>query len=284
MLMIECNEGGKKMPWCTKCKNEYETGTKVCADCGGTLTDSEMTQNNVTLIFGDEEQMHSLKKFLELHQISDMFIEYDEKDEVYELFVKKDDKEKASQITNIFLMQEERRKMEEEPPTEEEDSLKSAGKLYQNSADKAEENRSSAWTLLLVGGVGLIIMALGIMGVLPFHLTGINKYMVYGIMSALFILFVVMGIISMRNSLIFNKRAQSENSLRVTMLNWCKESMIPQTIDEKLHLGGEETDEVLYFRRCEKMKEELNHKFVNLDQEFLDYFIDEIYDTIFQKG
>ena len=36
-----------------------------------------------------------------------------------------------------------------------------------NSGAKAEENRSSAWVLLIVGALGILVMALGITGVLP---------------------------------------------------------------------------------------------------------------------
>ena len=31
---------------------------------------------------------------------------------------------------------------------------------YMNSAERAEDNRSSAWTLLIVGGAGLLVIGL----------------------------------------------------------------------------------------------------------------------------
>ncbi len=266
------------MPWCPNCKNEYREGIDVCADCGSELTDSKEERIRTTLIFGEEDQMNRLKDFLIFNQISDVEITFDSEDEVYELSVYMAEKEKASQFTKVFLTEEQDKK---------DDTRNNSSPykgVYQDSAERAEENRSSAWTLLFVGGIGLVVMILGIMGVLPFQLSGTNKYMVYGIMSALFMLFIVMGIISMKNSLVFTKKAQSENSLRMTMLNWCKESLNAEVIDKAISLSGEETDEVLYFRRAEKMKEELNHKFVNLDQEFLEHFIDDEYDTLFSKS
>ncbi len=264
------------MPWCPKCKNEYREGIDVCADCGSKLTEYKEERIRTTLIFGEEDQMNKLKDFLIFNQINDVEITYDSEDEVYELSVYMAEKEKASQITKVFLTEEQEKKDDDARTN----SSPYKG-MYQDSAVRAEENRSSAWTLLFVGGVGLVVMILGIIGILPFQLTGTNKYMVYGIMSALFVLFIVMGIISMKNSLVFTKKAQSENSLRMTMLNWCKESLNAEVIDRTISLTGEETDEVLYFRRAEKMKEELNHKFVNLDQEFLEHFIDDEYDTLF---
>ena len=43
---------------------------------------------------------------------------------------------------------------------------------YMNSADRAEDNRSSAWTLLIVGGAGLLVIILGLLGIIPLPMTG----------------------------------------------------------------------------------------------------------------
>ena len=72
-----------------------------------------------------------------------------------------------------------------------------------NSGAKAEENRSSAWVLLVVGILGMLVMILGITGVLPLNIG--NPYMFYGVMSAVFILFIVMGVVSKRNEKLFEK-------------------------------------------------------------------------------
>jgi type IV secretory pathway component VirB8 len=44
------------------------------------------------------------------------------------------------------------------------------GLTYMNSGAKAEENRSSAWVLLVVGILGMLVMILGITGVLPLNI------------------------------------------------------------------------------------------------------------------
>lgn len=95
-----------------------------------------------------------------------------------------------------FLMPETEEASEEVNPGE---LLKTAsaqgGLTYMNSGAKAEENRSSAWVLLVVGILGMLVMILGITGVLPLNIG--NPYMFYGVMSAVFILFIVMGVVSM---------------------------------------------------------------------------------------
>ena len=80
---------------------------------------------------------------------------------------------------------------------------------------------SVSYTHLIVGALGILVMALGITGVLPFNIG--NPYMFYGVMSAVFILFIVMGVVSMRNAKLFEKKAESENSLVDTLLKWSEE-------------------------------------------------------------
>ena len=46
--------------------------------------------------------------------------------------------------------------------------------------------------------------------------------------------------------------------------------------------GMEENEEELqYFKRAEKMKEMISGKFMNLDEAFLDSFVDDLYQNIF---
>ncbi len=55
---------------------------------------------------------------------------------------------------------------------EEEESPIKPSALYEDNAAKAEENKSSAYTLLGVGILGLVVVVLGMLGVLPIRLTG----------------------------------------------------------------------------------------------------------------
>lgn len=280
------------MSWCPKCKNEYREGITICAECGCKLVEENPLETMVPLIFGEQEQMGLLADFLERNKVSGARIQYVEKEQVYELSVKEADQQKASKIARVFLEQEALRMMEEEdtsqeeqPLSEEKDDLQKKMEPvrtlpYQSSEDAAEDNRSSAWTLLVVGVVGLIVMILGILEILPIRVG--NPYMFYGVLSAVFLLFIVMGVVSMKNARIFEKKAESENSLKDALLTWCKENLKQEEIDSKIDNAVELAPEILYFRRTELVKEKLNRQFVNLDQSFLDQLIDEVvYEIIF---
>ena len=89
--------------------------------------------------------------------------------------------------------------------------------------------------------------------------------------------------ISSKNAKIFAGKAASENSLRSTMLEWCRQNFDGQKIDREIGIG-DDSEEVSYFNRTAYLREKLNHQFVNLDQDFLDQFIDDqVYGMVFEE-
>lgn len=257
------------MAWCPKCKNEYREGITVCPDCGEALVSEEELTDWVSVLFGEQDEMEKLKDFLTYNGVGKSKLVYDETEQVYELFVDAKDEKKAKTIARVFLEQQEKEHKEnavweeaavdeflmpdgdeasEEKPNSGE-LLKAAstqgGLTYMNSGAKAEENRSSAWVLLIVGALGILVMALGITGVLPFNIG--NPYMFYGVMSAVFILFIVMGVVSMRNAKLFEKKAESENSLVDTLLKWREENLTAEKIDAQIENAADTPEEALYY-------------------------------------
>lgn len=154
---------------------------------------------------------------------------------------------------------------------------------YQNSAAKAEDNRTSAYTLLFVGIVGFIFVILIFVGVIPIYRnTSTTKYLICGVMGAMFILFIVFGIVSMRNSRILLVKAKSENSLLSELTKWCEGNLSAETIDQGL-FEEEIAEEQKYFKRADKMKKIISDKFMNLDEALLEHFVDEYYQGLFEN-
>lgn len=300
---------GVNMLICPKCRNEYRDGIAVCADCGCNLVSEREIVNRIPLTFGDQEELTRLKEYLEYNGLTDMEIVYDEKEAIYELLINERDKQKAAKLGAVYMQQEQVRQAEEAVRFREEQTRQEAEKPqpqwfgmaeeekpqpqpqavrrsrggYQNKSERAAENRSSAWTLLLVGGLGLVLLVLLLAGVLPLQLQGANRYMIGGIMGAMFVIFIVMGFVSLKNSKLYAKEADSENSLKSTMEKWCRENLDGAKIDATLQLSTVPEEE-WYFRRVALTKSVLNRQFVNLDQDFLDHFVDDMYDTIFPEG
>lgn len=160
------------MPWCPKCKNEYREGIRVCADCGCELISDEEAADRVPVLFGEQEEIENLKRFLEYSHIASSRVDFAEDENVYELSVAMEDKEEALKLAQVFVLQEAERKaaeaLEEDWQEPEEKKPKAPASVYESNEEKAKENKSSAIVLLVTGGAGLIFLILCSTGVLPF--------------------------------------------------------------------------------------------------------------------
>lgn len=158
---------------------------------------------------------------------------------------------------------------------------------YQNSAAKAEDNRTSAYTLLFVGILGFIFVLLIFVGVIPLYQNAATtRYLLCGVMGAMFILFIVFGGVSMRNSKILFVKAKSEDSLLSELTKWCEKNLNAEQIDVGLfddNIEQEIAEEQKYFKRSDRMKTIISDNFMNLDEAFLEHFVDEYYQELFEK-
>ena len=158
-----------------------------------------------------------------------------------------------------------------------------AYQTYRDSAMQAEDNRSSAYTLFLAGILGFVLDILVFTNVIPvFHNADTTRYFVCGVMGALFVLFLVFGIVSMRNARILLVQARSEDTLLSELEKWCRENLSAEQIDGGLALE-DMAEEQKYFRRADRMKEIINNKFLNLDQGLLEHFVDGYYQELFEN-
>lgn len=301
------------MPWCPKCKSEYREGFTVCADCGSELVDEEQfLKLEEERAAGEEQQRIELA----MQQAARMAVGKAEKlteHEAERLAAEAKTAGLAKTAATVRLAGGAGTKLSEDAVWDEmsdtvmqkeadldvgassfhepeadsaqpqrADASQSAAGLYQDSTERANENRSSAWILLVTGSIGLAVIVLGILGIIPLRFS--NPYLFYGVMAAVFILFIVAGIVSMNNAKLFAKKAESENSLRDAMLAWCRGNLRARELDDEIGVEGSESEESLYFKRFERIKAKLNYQFLNLDQGFLEKFIDDsVYDMIYEE-
>ena len=100
-------------------------------------------------------------------------------------------------------------------------------------------------------------------------------------MGAMFVLFIVFGVVSMRNSKILLIKAKSEDSLVSELTKWCENNLSAEQVDEGLFEDGT-GEEQKYFMRTDRMRKIINDKFMNLDEAFLEHFVDEYYQRLFE--
>ena len=95
------------MSWCPNCKTEYKEGITVCSDCDAELVESLETEERCSILFGEENQIELLKKFLEYNDIMSCVISQIPEGDAYtyELSVSKEDEELSKRATVVFFLQ-----------------------------------------------------------------------------------------------------------------------------------------------------------------------------------
>lgn len=276
------------MAWCPICKNEYREGVTECSECKVALVDNLEDYDLVKVLYGSEEGLEEIKSYLEFNDIVNTAIEFDPEEGANAILVPVKDKIRAIKLISVFMREKEIAKLSVNSDMEFEDVkpqntvMLGSSSDYTSSAKMAEENRSSAFALIGVGLVGIVFVLLAFFGVLPFNPR--NKYLIYGVLGAMFVLFFVMGCISFKNAKTFAKKAISENSLNDSIKEWCLANLTKEVIDSSFQTAGK-SEEELYFYRATFMKQKLNNQFMNLDQSFIESMIDDcLYDLTFGEN
>ena len=156
-------------------------------------------------------------------------------------------------------------------------------KVYQDKKAKAEDFKSSAYTLLLVGILGIAGLILMEAGVLPFHFVGSGKYMTYGVMGTLFVIFIVMGIFSFRSSKQYAQEAETEDDMTDKIKKWALENISAASIKERVIFEDGTPEEVKYFKYFEGIKAAITQEFGALNTSYLEALCEELYAEIFEK-
>lgn len=292
------------MAWCPICKNEYRPGIKVCADCGATLVDSLEESSKKILIRGDKEILARLDEFMEAGGVSSGEIVPSEQEDTLDYLVSEEDFQRASSMFQVFMNEHtnqlKQKAMEQaiaNASPEEAEAIKKMAQasmttgnrqrhqVYESSTKKMEENKASAWSLFLIGGLGIIAIVLCLTGIIPLPNFFKGAYLFFGVMGALCVLFLVMGFVSFRSAKGFAKDAESENTLKASLETWCKENLRGADIDRYIKMRDPSLEgESLFFPRNELIKARINHQFMNLDQDFLDRFVDDVvYEMVFPE-
>ncbi len=278
------------MPWCPKCKNEYKEGYTVCADCGSQLVES-LEEGPVAVYFGAENELEEMCNFMRANGIDETQIVYDKKEGTYELLVERKKAVEAQKQLRVYLskiaapkklaqMQQMAEEMEA-AQNQEEDKEEYNGP-YQEAVKKAEEYKSGADTLLIVGAAGIIALVLLNLGIIPISLTGFTKALITGVMGVMFVIFLITGITSRKSYNALKAQADTEKDQKSEIQTYLKENIQIEYFDADL-IDDEPAMEILYFRRIEKMKEMIRSTYPGIDVAFMDYIIEETYPEIFES-
>jgi len=281
------------MAWCPNCKVEYRDGITICNDCKAELVESLDKEMDTPIInSGNPELIAKLRDYLAYNNIKS------EMHEDGQLIINNKDVDAAKKLTAVFLQQETIRAFEEgefdetdeEETEDEQEMIKSLvssqnDNVYRDKRDKAKDFESSAYALLFVGVAGIIFVVLMLLKVIPFELP--DNLLLKIVMPLIFVGCLVMGVKTKKESKKYVRQAEEEEELKVRIMKWCEDTLTAQLIDDLCAGNGEDTetdalDEMLYFNRCDVIKQKLNSSFINLEPAFQDFMVDECYRKLYE--
>ena len=233
------------MAFCPVCKCEYKEGIVKCADCDTLLVDS--LEEKITL-FAEEPVDEEIKKIVPKDVLENKNINFLDRD---------------SDVAAVQV-------------------IKKAG-VYRDSKELFLENKSSAYMLLTVGIIGIIVLALICTDVIKIYFSLTSKIISGAVMGSLFVTFLVMGIITLKNAKKYGEKAKEEGDLTTKILDYCADNLTPMTIDRACK--DEEWDalpeEMKYFKRIDFIKDFITGHFLNLEEDYVSFLADEMYTTFY---
>ncbi|MCD8037506.1 MAG: hypothetical protein LUE96_00180 [Lachnospiraceae bacterium] len=155
---------------------------------------------------------------------------------------------------------------------------------YQDKRTKAEDFKSSAYTLIIVGVLGIAALVLLELGVFPIRLASPQKYVTYGVMGALFVIFIVTGLASFRSAKQYARQAAGEERSTDLIKAWARENIIPEAVNEKLSFEENTPDEVKCLKYFEIIKDMVEQEFGVLEASYSEELCEELYADIFENG
>ena len=101
-------------------------------------------------------------------------------------------------------------------------------------------------------------------------------------MSIVFVAFAIAGFFSLRRANKLKDEAEIENEKIDEINAWANENVSKTVIDTGLDLN--ESVEILYFSRAEKIKGLLMHQFEDVDEGLIDLLTENIYTKIYEEN
>lgn len=257
------------MPWCPECKSEYKEGITICADCGAPLVASFEDIDKVV------ENPHNHDNIKDL-------VSYEADESLKEMDIKNTYADIMSGDKNIF---------EEDGPEDYTDAkaMKVSKKIYKpyiKASQRAEEYKSSAYALLLVGGAGIVVLFLSLLGIIPLKVAENIRAVGFIAMLVMFIAFIVVGVKSLVEAKTIDALSDVEDALTDSITDYFKEKYTSDSLDKEVFSDKDYllSEEEKFFKREETIRSMITIKFGDLDEAFLDNETERIYNMIFENS
>ena len=124
-------------------------------------------------------------------------------------------------------------------------------------------------------------MLLVITGLIPLNLAGIFGIITKLVMTFLFAVFLVMGILSFKRAKLVFQEAEREKEKKKDIKNWFLTSYDAKTLDDILSSDSEGND--LYYERIDLIKDKICERFMDVEDALMSELLEEIYTELFEE-
>lgn len=145
-----------------------------------------------------------------------------------------------------------------------------------------EDTKSTAYTFLIIGIIGLIALVLVALDIIHLNMESYMKILMDVVMGLLFVIFIIIGVIYQRRLKVLKEEITQENSLTDEILEWFLANHSASDIDATIG-DTSKKEEQLYFSRYEVMMKLLKSKYPTLEESYADHMIEEIYDRLYHE-
>lgn len=231
------------------------------------------------LIYLEQDDANRLVDFLKYNNVDSACIEYDEELVSYAVCVLLDDEVTATPLVKAFKASEIETAIDNGNESVDDNNFvnsKSPSSVYENKSNKYAELRSSGIALIVFTFLGAIYMLLNMVGIL--HLN--SGAMFYIVFSALLLVFLYGGINSLTSAKKIKEDASKEADLTITIKEWFKTTYKQEYIDNAIN-EQDLPDEVLFFKRTQKIKDLITAKYNDLDEAFVDNLCEELLEELY---
>lgn len=151
--------------------------------------------------------------------------------------------------------------------------------VYVKKEDKYKDTLSSAYTLLIVGFIGLLLLLLVVTNVINLNLASPGKYITYSGIGIMLIIFIIIGFVSLNTAKRLAVEASHENQLTSDILDWFCKSVSVDLIETGI--TDDMSEEIKYFKRFENIKKLIVKTYGELNEGYIDKLADDIYQKQF---
>lgn len=280
------------MPWCPKCKCEYKKGITYCTDCDCPLTEQlEQKYDFESVVYIEKESGERLLELFHYSGIKEAVLVYHTESSNYEIQVDKKNYRKATDLLHIFTENEEDTNKKASNLFIDDDSGKSilsdndssnpVTASYEKKEEKYKDNLSSAYTFLICGVLGLLIVFLDFFGAIKLlSSTGSAKIVLSIVMGLFFMFFIIISIKSFLYSSKLKRMAKEENEFINELFKWLDETITIESIDASFDDSLAEVEK--YFSRVAYIQDKIKSHTEDIDENFLSSMAEDYYNKLYE--